>query len=176
MGCRLDRAERQGALRRRAACGPLPRVALLTFLSAVAAAPSFADFAAGLEAYDAGDYAAAFEAWRPLAEAGDVEAQLALAGLYFDGQGVERDLPAALRWYRAAAEQGDAVAQLNLGDLYARGLGTERDLGLAVYWLTLSARQGRSWPKRRITELEHLLTKAERAELERLLAEHDAAR
>lgn len=153
----------------------LPRVILLTFLSAVAAAPSIsADFAAGLEAYDAGDYATALEEWRPLAEAGDVEAQLALAGLFSDGVGVPADHAEAVRWYRMAAEQGDAVGQLNLGDFYARGLGVERDLGQAVYWLTLSARQGRRWPKQRIAELEHLLTKAERAELERLLAEEGA--
>ena len=157
-------------MRIRVAIPLLPRVILLTLLSAGSAAPSFADFAAGLEAYDAGDYATAFEAWRPLAEAGDVEAQLALAGLFSDGVGVPPDHAEAVRWYRMAAEQGDPVGQLNLGDFYARGLGVARDLGQAVYWLTLSARQGRRWPKRRIAELEPLLTRAERAALERLLA------
>ncbi len=164
-------ADRQGAARQRAASRRLPRAILLAFLSAFAAAPSLADFADGLAAYDAGDYAAAVAEWRPLAEQGDAEAQLALAGLYADGQGVARDPERAVFWYRQAAAQGDAVAQLNLGDHYARGLGVERDLGLAVYWLTLSARQGRLWPKRRIAELERLLTAAERAALERLLAE-----
>ena len=154
----------------------LPALAfLLTILSAIGAAPSFADFAEGLAAYDAGDYEAAFEAWQPLAEAGDVEAQLATAGLYADGLGVPQSSEEALRYYRLAAEQGDPIGQLNLGDLYARGEGVARDLGLAVYWLTLSARQGRKWPQRRIEELEPLMTSGERAELEHLLAEEAEA-
>ena len=154
----------------------LPTLAfLLTFLSALAAAPSFADdFADGLAAYDAGDFVTAFEAWLPLAEAGDAEAQLSLAGLYESGLGVSQDPAEAVRWYRAAAEQGDPVGQLNLGDLYAKGEGVARDLGLAVYWLTLSACQGRKWPKRRIAELGPLIMKRERAEAQRLLADHCA--
>ena len=141
----------------------------LVLLLSIGAAPSFADFRDGLEAFDAGDFAAAVAAWRPLAEAGDRDAQLSLAGLYLEGLGVRRDPAEAVRLYRLAAEQGDAVAQLNLGDLYARGLGVERDLGLATCWLTLSARQGRQWPRARIQEIEPLMTAAEQAEAKRCL-------
>ena len=131
--------------------------------------PGKADFADGARAYDGGDYAAAFEAWLPLAEAGDPAAQVAVASLYRNGLGRPVDAGEAARWYRRAAEAGDSVAQLNLGDLYARGQGVERDLGQAAYWLTLSARQGRRWPQARLEEIEPLMTATERAEAARLL-------
>lgn len=129
-----------------------------------------ADFAAGLEAYDAGDFAAAIEAWRPLADAGDAEAQSALGGLYLAGEGVAADPARAARWFRRAAEQGDAVAQLNLGDLYDRGLGVPRDPVQAYLWLTLAAAQGRLWAERRRREVAGGMTRTERAAAERLIA------
>ena len=46
-----------------------------------------ADFAAGAEAYDGGDYAAAYKEWRALAERGDATAQTAIAGMYRYGEG-----------------------------------------------------------------------------------------
>ncbi len=50
-----------------------------------------ADMADGLAAFDAGDYATAFEEWRALTRAGEAEAQVALAGLYLAGQGTRAD-------------------------------------------------------------------------------------
>ncbi len=46
-----------------------------------------------MAAFDAGDYATAFEEWRSLAHAGEAEAQaqVALAGLYLAGQGTRAD-------------------------------------------------------------------------------------
>ncbi len=127
-------------------------------------------FARGLAAYDGGDYRTAFEQWRALAEAGDAEAQSALAGLYVDGLGVPEDAAAAVRWYRRAAEQGDAVAQQNLGDLYARGLGVGRDLVSAYVWLSLAAGQGQRWSARRRDQLSPQLNPDQRAEAEAQLA------
>ena len=49
------------------------------------------NFEAGLNAAESGNYAAAAEIWRPLAENGDMLAQYRLAGLYAEGSGVERD-------------------------------------------------------------------------------------
>ncbi len=55
-------------------------LALAALLLAATAPAARADFAEGLAAFDAGDYRGALEAWQPLAEAGDAEAQIALAG------------------------------------------------------------------------------------------------
>ncbi len=125
-----------------------------------------ADMADGLAAFDAGDYAAAFEEWRALARAGEAEAQVALAGLYLAGQGTRADAAEALRWYRLAADQGDSVAQLNLGDLLSRGLGVARDPVGAYVWFTLAAAQGRRWPALRRDEIAESLSPAQRAEAE----------
>ncbi len=139
-------------------------------LLAVSAAPSRADFADGLAAYDAGDYRTSVEEWRPLAEAGDPEAQVALASLYLDGLGVARDQVEGARWYRLAAEQGEPVAQLNLGDLYSRGQGVPRDLAQAYLWLSLAAAQGRAWAERRRQDLARTMSGEDLAAAERLLA------
>ncbi|MFQ5775646.1 MAG: tetratricopeptide repeat protein [Kiloniellaceae bacterium] len=130
----------------------------------VSATAGRADFADGLAAFDAGDYPAAFAEWRALAEQGDLEAQVALAGLYLSGHGTRPDLAEAIRWYRRAAEGGDAVAQLNLGDLYGRGEGVPRDLVGAYFWLSLAAEQGRAWPDLRRQEIAAQMTAAQLAE------------
>ena len=143
-------------------------LALAALLLAAGAPPSRADFAEGLAALDAGDFESALEAWRPLAEAGDAEAQIALAGLYRDGLGPRADLAQAVRWYRRAAEQGEPVGQLNLGDLYSRGEGVPRDLVQAHLWLSLAAAQGRRWASKRRQEIAVAMTAAELAEAERL--------
>jgi TPR repeat protein len=146
------------------------RAAALAF-GLLTAVPAAADFADGLAAYDAGDYRAALEAWRPLAEADNAEAQVALADLYASGAlGAARPGQAA-EWYRRAAEQGHAMAQLNLGDMYARGAGVPRDPVRAYVWLSLAARQGRAWAERRRREIVVRLTPAEATKATALLIE-----
>jgi localization factor PodJL len=103
------------------------------------------DMAAGYEAYDGGDYAAALAAWRRAAARGDTDAMTAIADLNLRGHGVPLDAVAAVAWYRRAAARGDAVAQLNLGDLLSRGIGAPRDAVAAHMWLALAAAQGRQW-------------------------------
>ena len=132
----------------------------------VLGAPAFADFTDGLAAYDGGDYATAFEEWRTLAEAGDAEAQVALASLYLSGQGVRTDVGAGISWYRRAAEAGHPVAQLNLGDFYSRGAGVPRDLVTAYVWLSLAAEQGRAWAGQRRQEIARKMTAAQLTEAE----------
>ncbi len=63
------------------------------------------------DAYQRGDYAAAYREWLPLAEEGDVEAQFNLGILYDLGQGVAQNKMMAAAWYRKSAEQGFAAAQ-----------------------------------------------------------------
>jgi TPR repeat protein len=106
------------------------------------ATPAWADFQAGVDAYDRGDYATALREWRPLAELGIAPAQLNLGLLYANGQGVPQDYVQARQWYEKAAIQGDASAQLNLGVIYGNGKGVPEDYQQALYWFRLSVRQG----------------------------------
>ncbi len=48
---------------------------ILAVVVVLVAAPAWADYEAGKEAYDRGDYAAALKEWRPLAEQGDAGSQ-----------------------------------------------------------------------------------------------------
>lgn len=130
--------------------------------------PAQADFQDGLEAFDAGDYETVLEEWLPLATAGNVDAQIALAGMYRQGIGVKQDLARAVELYRAAARQGHVSGQLNLGDLYATGTGLKRDLVRAHAWLSLAARQKHAWAIDRLAEVAAAMTAQEIADANRL--------
>lgn len=74
---------------------------------------------------------------------GDPEAQYKLGVAFFNGRGVEKDLPEAARWYESAAEQGHAKAQFNLGLLLLQGEGDIRkDEAGAAKWFRKAAEQG----------------------------------
>ena len=79
----------------------------------------------GVAAYDAKDYADALRILRPLAEAGEAEAQYYLGEMYSNGLGIAQDYDEALQWYRLAVEQGHPGGQVGLGYLYGNGNGVE---------------------------------------------------
>ncbi len=118
--------------------------ALAVWFAALALSPAgaLADFAAGVAAYDKGDYATALEEWQPLAEQGSANAQFALGALYYDGKGVFQDYREAGRWHRKAAEQGLASAQYVLGIMYRHGEGFPKDFAKAARWHREAAEQG----------------------------------
>jgi uncharacterized protein len=64
---------------------------------------------------------------RKMAEAGDATAQNQLGFMYYQGQGLPKNLAEAAKWYRKAANQGLAGAQHNLGVMFAAGDGVLRD-------------------------------------------------
>lgn len=109
------------------------------FVAFVASAEPLDD---ALSASDRKDYATAVALFTPLAEQGNVIAQVNLAYLVYEGDGVKADAEQAARWYRLAAEQGDENAQYNLGVMYENGKGVGRDLQQAVEWWRRAARQG----------------------------------
>jgi len=77
---------------------------LVPLLLHVAAPWCWAGFQEGDNAYRRGDYATAVREWLPLAQQGDVYAQVTLGLMYETGQGVPQDYADALRRYRRAAE------------------------------------------------------------------------
>src|SRR6202035_927395 len=81
-----------------------PTFLTLLTLAAGVAAPAFADFQTGVDAYQKGDYVGAAKEWRPLAEMGDPIAQFNLGLLYLDGHGVPQSSMEAANWFRRAAE------------------------------------------------------------------------
>lgn len=106
------------------------------------AVPAWADFKAGMDAYNRGDYATALREWQPLAEQGDASAQFSLGLSYENGDGVPRDYAKARQWYEKAASQGDAKAQLYLGMQSSFGQGGPVDLVQAYMWYSLAAGNG----------------------------------
>lgn len=87
----------------------------------------------------AADY---FRRIAPLAEQGNVEAQIALAEAHFYGRGTVTNRQEAVRWYMKAAQAGDPSAQASLGYCAFHGLGREKDRIAAVKWYLMAAEAG----------------------------------
>jgi TPR repeat protein len=77
------------------------------------------------DAYQRADYETAFQAWKPLADQGNVDAEYMLGHMYDQGLGVARDAVETKSWYEKAAEQGLAHAQCALGMMPLRSPGGE---------------------------------------------------
>ena len=135
------------------------------------AVPAWADFQAGKDAYDRGDYATALNEWRPLAEQGDPSAQFRLGLLYENGEGVPRDFAKARLWYEKAAVQGEAKAQFYLGIQSAFGEGGPLDLVQAHMWYSLAAGNGNAHAPGYHDDLARQMTAAQIAEAQRLARE-----
>ena len=121
----------------------MKRYLVVTALAVGLSMPAWGqDFGAGVAAYNRGDYVAALEEWRPLAEQGNAKAQYNLGVMFDDGEGVPQDDAEAVRWYRRAAEQGVAKAQYNLGVMFDDGEGVPQDDAEAVRWYRRAAEQG----------------------------------
>lgn len=91
---------------------PLLAAPALAAPAAAAPAPSVKD---GVDAWEGGNYQRAVAIWRPIALAGDPDAQFNLGQAYKLGRGVPADLAQAEGWYRRAAKQGHLQAEDNLG-------------------------------------------------------------
>lgn len=98
-----------------------------------------ADVQNGRNAYERKDYASAMKELAPLAQEGNVNAQILLGKMYMLGQGVPRNTDLALKWFEAASDQGDAEAEFFLGAMY---LLPAKDIPQGLKWLRLSAEQG----------------------------------
>lgn len=77
------------------------------------------------------------------ADAGDVDAQIALANIYYyDGARVKRDPAAARKWYDMAAKQNNVDAMRRLGEMNAKGDGGRKDTKKALQLWTAADKAG----------------------------------
>jgi cell division septation protein DedD len=107
-------------------------------LIALAGAAAAQDVQSGIAAWQAGDYARAVTEWRPLAEAGNADAQFNLAQAYRLGRGVPQNLGLAEQWFERAARQRHEQAGASLGLLLFQN-GRARE---AMPWIQAAALRG----------------------------------
>lgn len=77
------------------------------------------------------------------ADQGHSPAICALAGIYLNGLGVDKNVKQSQRLYTISANQGYGHAQFNLGVLLMDGREVEPDLESAYYYLSLASRNKR---------------------------------
>jgi TPR repeat protein len=122
---------------------PQARKIAAAFAAAACLSPALAGpLEDGLEAYQEKDYLKAVQVWRPLAQAGDREAQYRLGVMYAEGKGVAPNDAEAALWFERAANQGEPMAQYNLAASYVEGTGVRKDMAAAVKWFRRAADQG----------------------------------
>lgn len=127
---------------------------LFIVLAAVVSLSARADFNEATRAYLMGDYEKArYEALIDATD-GKPEAQMLLGQLYFNGEGVEKDLQAAMYWYEKAATQGFVDAQYRLGSLYFDGKhDIPKNYDKAYRWLQLALDNGHADAKPKLEGL-----------------------
>lgn len=92
-----------------------------------------------LSLYRQGKYARILGNLKPMAEAGNHDAQQLLGIMYMNGQGMAQDYRLALEFLKKAADGNKALAQHYLGVMYFKGLGMEQpDSIKGLMWLHIA--------------------------------------
>lgn len=144
-------------------------IRLLPILWLVLSPPAMADDMAKARAqFENRAFEAAEETLRPLARAGNAEAELLLGDLY--GLGLIPAAPsrATVFWQRAAFK-GHPLAQLRLSRAYRTGTGVARDPLRAALWARLAQIGRAPLAAQAVSETGAALTPAQEAELDHLL-------
>ncbi len=147
------------------------RLALAAVLALGGALPAAAGYQEGLIAFETGDYTTAYREFHALARQGQPNAQFALAQMYRFGAGVPQDDVEAFTWFRRAGKGGHAEARTVLGFLYAYGVGTGQDNFQAYFWFSLAVTQANPAVAANRDKIARLLSAAQRAEVDRLVAD-----
>ena len=80
--------------------------------------PDTENLAIAEAAFDEQDYQKAFEIWQPIADRGNIDAQMALAYAARYCDCVDDGIMIAVKYYHMAAEQGNVEAMRNVGWIY----------------------------------------------------------
>lgn len=94
----------------------------------------------------------ALESLRKGAQAGDREAQFALAS-HLERMNTTQNVAEIADWFRKAADQGHLDAQFRMGQAYELGLGVKRDSERAVHYYRKAGEQGREEAKLRALQI-----------------------
>lgn len=90
------------------------------------------------ELFESGERTKSINLFLKAASEGVPEAQVNLANIYDEGDGVKRDFEKARHWYKRAIKNGASEAAYNLGVSYLnRG-----EMRWAKYWLTTATSMG----------------------------------
>jgi len=116
-----------------------------------AAAPD--QLRAGQAAFDSAHFEVAWAVLRPLAAAGDPQAQYLVGRMHQAGDLIGKDRCEATRWFDRAARQGHLSAAAELAAAYRNGDGVGRDHARAYRW-ALYARTEWDWSRQRIDRFE----------------------
>lgn len=130
------------------------------------AVPAIAGFDEGQIAFAKRDYHTAIAEWRPLAEAGDAEAQYKIGMMYRRGLGVEPDFRESAKWLLMAARHGHGLAQARIARALQNGAGIETDPVEAYKWILLAVRNENPALEPVMLEMKADLTPAQIAEAE----------
>jgi cell division septation protein DedD len=115
-----------------------PKYLIAAMMVALAAAPLHGQSVrAGIDEWQRGNYADAVSIWRPLAEAGDPNAEFNLGQAYRLGRGLQTNAAESQKWFERAATQGHVDAETTLGLL----LFQTGDQAGGLKWLKLAADQ-----------------------------------
>ena len=109
-------------------------IALLLTLGSATAGP----LEKAVEIYQSKDYAGAYQAFKPLAEAGNAEAQYYLGGLYADGLGVAQNNDKGRHWLEVAVKNKHRGAAFFLGKMYLSGRGVPLDPKKGAHYLAVA--------------------------------------
>ena len=79
------------------------------------------------------------------ADAGSLEAMYDLSDCYYDGEGVDKNMPLAIKWLTKAADAGYVKAQAALGGIYYQGMeGLDQNYALSEKYLLMAAQKDNS--------------------------------
>jgi TPR repeat protein len=138
--------------------------ALVLFFLFVGAARA-GDAEDGDTALHKGDYGTALKLLMPLAQQGNMLAQLDVGIMYFGGNGLPQNRVEGAKWFKEAAQQGSMGAQADLGIAYATGEGVPHDPVLAYVWFSLSASQNAGTDKAAAAYRDHVAGELTAAQL-----------
>lgn len=106
---------------------------------------------AGMNFYESGKHKEAYE--HLIQDDTNPKCAFALAILFYNGEGVDRDFKKSTHYYTVAAEAGITPAQVSAGFAYANAMGVPQDFDKAVRYLKPASDSGEASAKVTLAEI-----------------------